>query len=658
MAENKQQVEEKALTEVEINEQMQNRIDKMHKIEEHGWRPFGRRFEWTHRSADVKEQFEALAETEAEVKMAGRVMAIRGHGKTCFMDMQDKTGRMQLYVRKDVLGEEDYSLVKMMDIGDTIGVTGIPFRTHMGEISIKVIKMEMLSKSLRPLPEKWHGLKDIETRYRQRYVDLIVNPEVRDTFVKRSQIIRSVREVLDSHDFLEVETPILNTIAGGAAARPFISYHNALDMQVYMRIAPELYLKRLIVGGMDRVYELGRVFRNEGIDNRHNPEFTSVEIYQAFADYRDMMDLTEEVVVKTAMKVLGTTKITYEGVEIELASPWKRMSMIDAVKEYSGKDFTHVTDLEEARAMAKELNVPVEPSFGIGKIINACFEEYVEDKLIQPTFITGHPKEISPLAKSNPDNPEITDRFEAYIYGREICNGFTELNDPIDQRERFLKQVEERANGDEEANMMDEDFVNALEYGLPPTGGLGIGIDRLVMFLTDSSTIRDVLFFPTMKPLKGEARPVELPEQIRAEVAPAAVEEAKAEAPEVIDFSKVEIEPLFADFVDFETFSKSDFRAVKVKECIAVPKSKKLLQFTLDDGTGTDRTILSGIHAFYEPEELLGKTLIAIVNLPPRKMMGIESCGMLLSAVHHEEGAEKLHLLQVDPHIPAGAKLY
>ena len=657
MAENKQQVEEKALTEIEINEQMQNRIDKMHKIEEHGWRPFGHRFEWTHRSADVKEQFEALAEAEAEVKLAGRVMAIRGHGKTCFMDMQDKTGRMQLYVRKDVLGEEDYSLVKMMDIGDTIGVTGIPFRTHMGEISIKVVKMEMLSKSLRPLPEKWHGLKDIETRYRQRYVDLIVNPEVRDTFVKRSQIIRSVREVLDSHDFLEVETPILNTIAGGAAARPFISYHNALDMQVYMRIAPELYLKRLIVGGMDRVYELGRVFRNEGIDNRHNPEFTSVEIYQAFADYRDMMDLTEEVVVKTALKVLGTTKITYEGVEIELASPWKRISMIDAVKEYSGKDFTNVTDLEEARAIAKELNVAIEPTFGIGKIINACFEEYVEDKLIQPTFITGHPKEISPLAKSNPDNPEITDRFEAYIYGREICNGFTELNDPIDQRERFLKQVEERANGDEEANMMDEDFVNALEYGLPPTGGLGIGIDRLVMFLTDSSTIRDVLFFPTMKPLKGEAHPVALPEQIRAEVAPVAQEAVEA-TPEVIDFSKVEIEPLFADFVDFDTFSKSDFRAVKVKDCVAVPKSKKLLQFTLDDGTGADRTILSGIHAFYEPEELLGKTLIAIVNLPPRKMMGIESCGMLLSAVHHEEGAEKLHLLQVDPHIPAGAKLY
>lgn len=655
MTENKQVEEKASLTEVELNEQMQNRIDKMHRIEEAGWKPFGRRFPWTHRSADVNEQFEALAESEAEVKLAGRVMAIRGHGKTCFMDMQDKTGRMQLYVRKDVLGEENYALVKMMDIGDTIGVTGSVFRTHMGEVSVKVHAMEMLSKSLRPLPEKWHGLKDIETRYRQRYVDLIVNPEVRDTFVKRSQIIRSVREVLDSHGFLEVETPILNTIAGGAAARPFISYHNALDMQVYMRIAPELYLKRLIVGGMDRVYELGRVFRNEGIDNRHNPEFTSVEIYQAFADYRDMMDLTEEVVVKTAMNVLGTTKITYEGTEIELASPWKRISMIDAVKEYAGKDFTNVTDIEEARALAKELKVAVEPTFGIGKIINACFEEYVEDKLIQPTFITGHPKEISPLAKSNPDNPEITDRFEAYIYGREICNGFTELNDPIDQRERFLKQVEERANGDEEANMMDEDFVNALEYGLPPTGGLGIGIDRLVMFLTDSSTIRDVLFFPTMKPLKSEAHPMELPEQIKATVGVAETAEVK---PEVIDFSKVEIEPLFADFVDFDTFSKSDFRAVKVKDCVAVPKSKKLLQFTLDDGTGADRTILSGIHAFYEPEELLGKTLIAITNLPPRKMMGIESCGMLLSAVHQEEGAEKLHLLMVDPHIPAGAKLY
>lgn len=651
---NKPNTEEAAvLTENEINEQMQVRIDKMHKIEEHGWKPFGYRFLYTHRAADIAAQFDELSEKETEVKMAGRIMAIRGHGKTCFMDMQDKTGRIQVYVRKDVIGEENYALIKLMDIGDTVGITGTAFRTHMGELSIKANSVEMLSKSLRPLPEKWHGLKDVETRYRQRYVDLIVNPEVRDTFVKRSQIIRSVREVLDSHDFLEVETPILNTIAGGAAARPFISYHNALDMQVYMRIAPELYLKRLIVGGMDRVYEMGRVFRNEGIDNRHNPEFTSVEIYQAFADYRDMMDLTEEVVVKTAEKVLGTTTINYEGTTIELASPWKRMSMIDAVKEYSGKDFTNVTDLEEARAIAKELNVAVEPSFGIGKIINACFEEYVEDKLIQPTFITGHPKEISPLAKSNPENPEITDRFEAYIYGREICNGFTELNDPIDQKERFLKQVEERANGDEEANMMDEDFVNALEYGLPPTGGLGIGIDRLVMFLTNSSTIRDVLFFPTMKPL-GKAVS-EKPDFMQAPAVAAPVEEAKEET---IDFSKVVIEPAYEEYVDFDTFCKSDIRVVKVKECTAVPKSKKLLKFVLNDGTGTDRVILSGIHAFYEPEELVGKTLVAIVNLPPRKMMGIDSCGMLLSAIHEEEGAEKLNLIMVDNRIPAGARLH
>lgn len=651
---NKPNTEEAAvLTENEINEQMQVRIDKMHKIEEHGWKPFGYRFLYTHRAADIAAQFDELSEKETEVKMAGRIMAIRGHGKTCFMDMQDKTGRIQVYVRKDVIGEENYALIKLMDIGDTVGITGTAFRTHMGELSIKANSVEMLSKSLRPLPEKWHGLKDVETRYRQRYVDLIVNPEVRDTFVKRSQIIRSVREVLDSHDFLEVETPILNTIAGGAAARPFISYHNALDMQVYMRIAPELYLKRLIVGGMDRVYEMGRVFRNEGIDNRHNPEFTSVEIYQAFADYRDMMDLTEEVVVKTAEKVLGTTTINYEGTTIELASPWKRMSMIEAVKEYSGKDFTYVTDLEEARAIAKELNVAIEPSFGIGKIINACFEEYVEDKLIQPTFITGHPKEISPLAKSNPENPEITDRFEAYIYGREICNGFTELNDPIDQKERFLKQVEERANGDEEANMMDEDFVNALEYGLPPTGGLGIGIDRLVMFLTNSSTIRDVLFFPTMKPL-GKAVS-EKPDFMQAPAVAAPVEEAKEET---IDFSKVVIEPAYEEYVDFDTFCKSDIRVVKVKECTAVPKSKKLLKFVLDDGICTDRVILSGIHAFYEPEELVGKTLVAIVNLPPRKMMGIDSCGMLLSAIHEEEGAEKLNLIMVDNRIPAGARLH
>ncbi len=497
---NTQQAEEKApLTESEINEQMQVRLDKMHKIEEHGWLPFGHKFEWSHHAADIAEQFEELSVNETIVRLAGRVMAIRGHGKTCFMDLMDKSGRIQLYVRKDAIGEENYALIKMMDIGDIVGVCGTVFRTHMGELSIKAVSLEMLSKSLRPLPEKWHGLKDIEMRYRQRYVDLIVNPEVRDTFVKRSQIIKSVREILDNRDFLEVETPIMHSIAGGAAARPFITYHNALDMQLYMRIAPELYLKRLIVGGMERVYELGRVFRNEGIDIKHNPEFTIVEIYQAFADYKDMMELTETIVSQTAQKVLGTMKITYEGQEIDLTPPWNRMTMIEAVAKYTGQDFTGVTDIEEARKMAAAINVPIEKTYGIGKIINACFEEHVEDKLIQPTFITGHPKEISPLAKSSVENPEITDRFEGFIYAREICNGFTELNDPIDQRERFVKQVEERKAGDDEAHMMDEDFVNALEYGLPPTGGLGIGIDRLVMFLTDSTSIRDVLFFPHMR---------------------------------------------------------------------------------------------------------------------------------------------------------------
>lgn len=497
---NTQQVEEKVpLTESEINEQMQVRLDKMHKIEEHGWLPFGHKFEWSHHAADIAEQFEELSANETIVRLAGRVMAIRGHGKTCFMDLMDKSGRIQLYVRKDAIGEENYALIKMMDIGDIVGVSGTVFRTHMGELSIKAVSLEMLSKSLRPLPEKWHGLKDIEMRYRQRYVDLIVNPEVRDTFVKRSQIIKSVREILDNRDFLEVETPIMHSIAGGAAARPFITYHNALDMQLYMRIAPELYLKRLIVGGMERVYELGRVFRNEGIDIKHNPEFTIVEIYQAFADYKDMMELTETIVSQTAQKVLGTMKITYEGQEIDLTPPWNRMTMIEAVAKYTGQDFTGVTDIEEARKMAAAINVPIEKTYGIGKIINACFEEHVEDKLIQPTFITGHPKEISPLAKSSMENPEITDRFEGFIYAREICNGFTELNDPIDQRERFVKQVEERKAGDDEAHMMDEDFVNALEYGLPPTGGLGIGIDRLVMFLTDSTSIRDVLFFPHMR---------------------------------------------------------------------------------------------------------------------------------------------------------------
>ena len=580
---------------------------------------------------------------ETVVRVAGRIMAIRGHGKTCFMDMQDKDGRIQIYVRKDAIGEENYALIKLLDIGDIVGVSGTVFRTHMGELSVKAAAIEILSKSLRPLPEKWHGLKDVDIRYRQRYVDLIVNPEVRRTFVLRSKIIKTMRDILDDNGYLEVETPIMNTIPGGAAARPFITYHNALDMQLYLRIATELHLKRLVVGGFDRVYELGRVFRNEGIDIKHNPEFTSVEIYQAYGDYNDMMDLTEKIVSEIAQKVLGTMKITYEGQEIDLTPPWPRMSMIEAVEKYTGQNFEGVTDVETARKMADAINVPYEPSFGVGKIINACFEEYVEAKLIQPTFITGHPKEISPLAKSNPDNPEITDRFEGFIYGREICNGFTELNDPIDQRERFLKQVEERNAGDEEANMMDENFLDALEHGLPPTGGLGIGVDRLVMLLTDSSSIRDVLLFPTMKNIGGEKTANK-------------AESSSVELPK-LDLSKVKVDPLFEDFVDFDTFCKSDFRVVKVVACEAVEKSKKLLKFTLNDGSGKLRTILSGIREFYNPEELVGKTCVAITNLPPRKMMGIDSEGMLISAVYEYDGKEGLNLLMLDSNIPAGAKL-
>ena len=645
---NVQAPEEEALNEKEVNEQMQVRINKMHQIEEHGWLPFGHKFDVTNYSGDINENFEELAANETVVRVAGRIMAIRGHGKTCFMDMQDKDGRIQLYVRKDAIGEENYKLIKLLDIGDIIGVTGTVFRTHMGELSVKAAAIEILSKSLRPLPEKWHGLKDVDIRYRQRYVDLIVNPEVRRTFVLRSKIIKTMRDILDENGYLEVETPIMNTIPGGAAARPFITYHNALDMQLYLRIATELHLKRLVVGGFDRVYELGRVFRNEGIDIKHNPEFTSVEIYQAYGDYNDMMDLTEKIVSEIAQKVLGTMKITYEGQEIDLTPPWPRMSMIEAVYKYTGQNFEGVTDVETARKMADAINVPYEPSFGVGKIINACFEEYVEAKLIQPTFITGHPKEISPLAKSNPDNPEITDRFEGFIYGREICNGFTELNDPIDQRERFLKQVEERNAGDEEANMMDENFLDALEHGLPPTGGLGIGVDRLVMLLTDSSSIRDVLLFPTMKNIGGEKpanKETHAAEAVTGEVLPK------------IDLSKVKVDPLFEDFVDFDTFCKSDFRVVKVEACEAVPKSKKLLKFTLNDGSGKKRTILSGIHEFYEPEELVGKTCVAITNLPPRKMMGIDSEGMLISAVYDYDGKEGLNLLMLDSNIPAGAKL-
>ena len=645
---NTQVPEEEAISEKELNEQMQVRINKMHQIEEHGWKPFGRKFEVTNYSGDINQNFEELAANETVVRVAGRIMAIRGHGKTCFMDMQDKDGRIQLYVRKDAIGEEKYALIKLLDIGDIIGVSGTVFRTHMGELSVKAVDVEILSKSLRPLPEKWHGLKDVDTRYRQRYVDLIVNPKVRRTFVLRSKIIKSLREILDDNGYLEVETPIMNTIPGGAAARPFITYHNALDMQLYLRIATELHLKRLVVGGFDRVYELGRVFRNEGIDIKHNPEFTSVEIYQAYGDYTDMMDLTEKIISEIAQKVLGTMKITYEGQEIDLTPPWPRLSMIEAVAKYTGQNFEGVTDVETARKMADAIHVEYEPTFGVGKIINACFDEYVEDKLIQPVFITGHPKEISPLAKSNPDNPEITDRFEGYIYGREMCNGFTELNDPIDQRERFLKQVEERNAGDEEANMMDEDFLNALEHGLPPTGGLGIGVDRLVMLLTDSSSIRDVLLFPTMKNIGGEKN---------ANKVNSADEAANGEALPKIDLSKVKVDPLFEDFVDFDTFCKSDFRVVKVETCEAVPKSKKLLRFTLNDGSDKKRTILSGIREFYEPEELVGKTCVAITNLPPRKMMGIDSEGMLISAVYEYDGKEGLNLLMLDDNIPAGAKL-
>lgn len=495
---NPQEQEPEVLTETEINEQMQVRLDKMHKMEEGGWNPYGHKFEWDHHAVDVDENVDKLIEEEATVHMAGRIMAIRGHGKTSFMDMMDKNGRIQLYVRKDNLGEEEYAITKLMDIGDIVGVSGTVFKTHMGEISIKVFKLEVLSKSLRPLPEKWHGLTDVETRYRQRYVDLF-NPTVRETFKRRTQIIRTIREVLDGKDFMEVETPIMHPIAGGATARPFVTHHNALNMDLYLRIAPELYLKRLIVGGLERVYELGRVFRNEGIDLKHNPEFTMVEIYQAYADYNDVMKLTEEIVEAAALKTLGTTKITYEGTELDFSGNWERMTMVEAVAKYAGEDFTGVTDIEEARSIAKKLHVKIEDSFGIGKIINACFEDYVEEKLIQPTFITGHPKEISPLAKSNPENPEFTDRFEGFIYGREICNGFSELNDPIDQKQRFEDQVAEREAGDDEAQMMDKDFVNALEYALPPTGGLGIGVDRLVMFLTDSSSIRDIILFPHMR---------------------------------------------------------------------------------------------------------------------------------------------------------------
>ena len=648
MAEQHQAQEQHEQTAEELHELKRIRREKLAELQAAGNDPFQQvRFERDHYTSDIHEHFDELE--GKTVRLAGRMMSKRIMGKASFSDMTDRYGRLQLYIKRDNVGEDVYKGYKKFDIGDIIGIEGEVFRTQKGEISVAVTELTLLSKNLNPLPEKWHGLKDTDMRYRQRYVDLIVNPGVRDTFEKRSAIVREIRNFMDSRGFMEVETPCLNTIPGGAAARPFITHHNALDIDMYLRIATELHLKRLIVGGLERVYEIGRIFRNEGMDTRHNPEFTTIELYQAYTDYQGMMDITEDMVIHVCEKVLGSTKVMYQGVEIDFSKGWKRMTMAEAVKEYAGIDFMALSP-EEALEAVKAKGLEIEPGKeSWGDLMAQCYDEYVEANLMQPTFITDYPVEISPLAKRKPSDPRLTERFECFIYGRELCNAFSELNDPIDQKGRFERQVALRAAGDEEAGMMDEDFINALEYGMPPTGGMGMGIDRLVMFLTDAASIRDVLLFPTMKPLNDVNKGNDVKNQ------PA--EEMKAE-PEKIDFSKVKIEPLFEEAVDFDTFSKSDFRAVKVKECVAVPKSKKLLQFTLDDGTGTDRTILSGIHAYYEPEELVGKTLIAITNLPPRAMMGIDSCGMLLSAIHEEEGEEKLHLLMVDDHIPAGAKLY
>ena len=624
------------------------RREKLAALQAAGCDPFViTKYDVTHRSAEIKERYDELE--GKQVSVAGRMMSKRIMGKASFCSVQDREGAIQVYVARDSLGEEAYADFKRLDRGDIIGVVGNVFKTKTGEISIHAERIELLSKSLQILPEKFHGLTNTDMRYRQRYVDLIVNPEVRDTFIKRSKIISAIRKYLATQDFMEVETPMLVANAGGASARPFETHFNALDEDLKLRISLELYLKRLIVGGLERVYEIGRVFRNEGLDTRHNPEFTLMELYQAYTDYHGMMDLTENLYRFVALEVLGTTKITYGGVEMDLGKPFRRITMVDAVKEYSGVDFREIHSLEEARAAADARGIHYEERHKKGDILNLFFEEYVEEHLVQPTFVMDHPVEISPLTKRKPDDPEYVERFEFFMNGWEMANAYSELNDPIDQRERFAAQEQLLAAGDEEANHTDEDFLNALEIGMPPTGGIGFGIDRMCMLLTDSAAIRDVLLFPTMKPLKG----------VNEEIGVNKTEsEAPKAEPEKIDFSKVEIEPLFKDFVDFETFSKSDFRAVKVLACEAVPKSKKLLKFTLDDGTGTERTILSGIHAYYEPEELVGKTCIAIVNLPPRPMMGIDSCGMLISAVHHEEGEEKLHLLMVDDHIPAGAKLY
>ena len=637
--------------ELSLNELLRIRREKLTNLQDAGRDPFAiTRYDVTHHSAEILAAGDELV--GKEVSVAGRMMVKRIMGKASFCKIQDKQGVIQCYVARDDLGEEAYAEFKKMDIGDIIGVKGFVFRTKTGEITIHTKELTLLTKSLKPLPEKFHGLQDTDVRYRQRYLDLIVNPEVRDTFVKRSQILREIRRFLDDRGFMEVETPMLVPNAGGAAARPFETHYNALDVDVKLRISLELYLKRLIVGGLERVYEIGRVFRNEGVDTRHNPEFTLMELYQAYTDYNGMMDLTEDMFRHLAKVVCGSTTITYQGTEIDLGKPFERLTMIDAIKKYSGVDFDTVKTEEEAKALAKAHNIAFEERHSRGDIINLFFETYCEENLIQPVFIMDHPVEISPLTKKKPTDPTKVERFELFIYGREMCNAYSELNDPIDQRARFAAQDALAAAGDAEANHTDEDFLNALEIGMPPTGGIGYGIDRLVMLLTDSAAIRDVLLFPTMKPLDSDKK-------VSKEVsAPAEPAQAAPVVEEKIDFSNVQIEPLFKDFVDFDTFSKSDFRAVKVKECEAVKKSKKLLKFVLDDGTGVDRVILSGIHEYYEPEELVGKTCIAITNLPPRAMMGIDSCGMLISAVHHENGEEKLHLLMVDPHIPAGAKLY
>ena len=636
----------------ELNELLKTRREKLFELQREGRDPFEvMSYDVTHHSSDIKSSFDTIAGTG--VSVAGRIMSKRIMGKAAFIHILDAKGTIQVYVKRDDIGEEEYARFKTFDIGDFVGVQGAVFKTRTEEISIHATALKLLSKSLRPLPEKFHGLKDAETRYRQRFVDLIVNTNVRETFIKRSRIISEIRRYLDNLGFLEVETPVLNTTASGASARPFITHHNSLDIDMYLRIALELRLKMLIVGGLERVYEIGRIFRNEGMDATHNPEFTMMELYQAYTDYKGMMELVEGLIRHLARRVLGTTQITFNGVEIDLSKPFEQITMNDAVKKYTGADFMACASDEEALELAKHIGLDTENiGHTRGRLLAQAFDQFVEDRLEQPTFVMDYPVEISPLSKRKPGVEGITERFELFICGAEYCNAFSELNDPIDQRERFIQQALERAKGDDEAMMIDEDFCLALEYGMPPTGGIGIGIDRLVMLLTGSSTIRDVLLFPTMKPLDKD----------KTEKADSKAEEKPAPAApiveEKIDFSKVEIEPLFADFVDFETFSKSDFRAVKVLACEAVKKSKKLLKFTLDDGSGTERTILSGIHAYYEPEELVGKTCVAITNLPPRPMMGIESCGMLISAVHHEEGEEKLHLLMLDDHIPAGAKMY